>query len=786
MDLREKAKQEKNYINTHFKMSEVLYKLTGIQVDKYGNCDCPIHGKAKHRKTNASVNIHKGDNKITCWSERCLYGSGTFHFLDKYYREVEGLNDWKEIYKRIDDLLGTHLFIPVEVEKPLTTHSSAYTHDFKVNKYCDEVRTSVRDILSKDKVIVVNAGTGVGKTTMLTRLGNQLLSEVDYVFFLTARRSIVEEIASKNDNGVQYNGFMGDDWMFGDDNKLIVATTHKARAINRTLAFSEMFVEDGEIKMKEFDYAVIVDECHLLHASRNIVGDMHQLDELISKSKFTVFTSANTKHFYNASKETYGINAYINIERKERIYNLDSLEMIRLDSNVGGKMQYLVDTISKEGNKVLYINNDIKFNQELVNNLKLSGIDAIEINAKNKDSEAYENIIKKSLLSTKVTICTSVIDTGVNILTDNVTTIISVDANTFDDISIIQGFARVRTTNNNKGILILECKKDFATTKKVTDIKEYEKYYDDAIHNACMLFNIHMLDNYDADSYEEYKAVWRLLRDNELYSYVADAMTIEVDEFNEDPRMVKNEVVAYEKSRKSHLRENYYNDDFIQEALKDINAKAKTLISRLSRCENEVDRTEENINFKDEIRKILENKRLSEELFAYYKSGYKLKDCVLLEKALKLDEKSLKELDKETKKEITFIRKVNLEVNTETCITKMYMAYLKDDKKDIKAELETIRYCIYNQIYKEISKGEMDGIGDIEYFSIREIFDIVLKNKNKITENHIKIAVRTLIRNKEKYNKTISEKKAHKVVIKVMEQIYNINEERRITSLRKL
>ena len=390
------TREEKEKIN-NMSMTEVIYKLTGESPKRINNNNhvlvCPIHGKTG-KGYNASI---KGDRVISCWSQGCLRGDGVFSFLEKYLVEVERMSDFIDRFKRIDSLLGTNLYVSLEKQKEKKKEENLFTKEFFVNKYCaeKEIEQDLMFELLSEKNSILNAGTGLGKTYFLTHFANFLTKNrmVDKVFFLTPRRSLVEEIAEKY-KSLNFVSFMGNDDYLPEE-KNVVATTHKAHRINASIEMPVLYLNDEEeihYITEDLNYAVIIDECHLLHTSRQIVGNIDEINRLIQNSSYTIFTSANTNHFYKACKEEYDIKNYISIKRKKRLYNLEKLEILRVE----GKERDLVEVaknilLNNPSKKTLIINNNIAQNNELAEGLRKVGINAESINSKNKEyNPAYD------------------------------------------------------------------------------------------------------------------------------------------------------------------------------------------------------------------------------------------------------------------------------------------------------------------------------------------------------------------------------------------------------------
>lgn len=736
-NLNQHTKEQKEIIN-NMSMSGVISQLTGEMPKKINGNNyalvCPIHGKTG-KGYNATI---KDDRVISCWSQGCFRGEGVFSFLEKYLIEKEGLINFIDRFKRIDSLLGTNLYIPLERQaKKVEEEIKLFTKEFTVNKYCleDNVKNDIFMEILGEKTSLLNAGTGTGKTYFFAHFANFLTSNglVDKVFFITPRRSIVEEIAEKYKD-LGFESFMGND-DFLPEAKNIVATTHKAHRINSTLEMPELFVnQDGDFHYmaEETSYAVFVDECHLLHTSRQIVGNIEEINKLINNSSYTVFTSANTEHFYKACKEEYDIKNYISIERENRMYNLENLDIIRVDTKESDLIEYTKQLIlNTPFKKTLIINNNIVQNDKLAEDLRMVGINCESINSKNKESNsAYDQIISNSLLTNEITICTSIIDTGINIQNNFVRTIIVAPKSQFDDISIIQGFARVRTTIGNTGILITNQNKKLGKSLyKFDSLMELNR---EEVSKLALMFNEHMFDFYTSESYEEYKSVWNICKENELYAKRKSILKVDGGELNSNPVLKIDDVVLYEVTRKELLGLNHFNDEFILKSLKDINAKEikiKTDVFVAKKEEKEKKSKEEVCNL---VRDLVQSNIAVESLVRACKENAKVKDIIVLEKIAEEDVELASEI-RTTIKNILNFKNFNKIKGDEISLAKeILVAFTKEDTKEKNNIIREIKWLMYNNVYKisnKYYKEELKGNGDNLYFVVREVGDTAYRKK---------------------------------------------------------
>lgn len=737
------TKEQKEIIN-NMSMSEIVFKLTGEYPKSTSNGNyalvCPIHGKTG-KGYNSSI---KNDRTISCWSQGCFRGDGVFSFLEKYLSEKEGLTDFVERFKRIDELLGTSLYIPLERQKRKQKEKEElFTKEFLVNKYCaeEEIEKELIFELLSEKTSILNAGTGLGKTYFLTHFANFLTSNniVDKVFFLTPRRSLVEEIAEKYKD-LNFTSFMGND-DFLPEAKNIVATTHKSHRINSSIEMPEIFVDgdrDFHYMTEDLNYAVIIDECHLLHTSRQIVGNIEEINKLIEKSSCTIFTSANTDHFYKACKETYDIKNYISIKRRERLYNLEKLDIIRVDGKEQDLMEYTKQLLLENPfKKTLIINNNIVQNNRLSEELKALGINSESINSKNKENNpAYDEIIKNSLLKNEITICTSIIDTGINIQDDHVRTIIVAPRSQFDDISIIQGFARVRTLIGNTGILVTSANKKLG--KSLYDFDKLKEFNKNEVEELALTFNEHMFDFYTSESYEEYKTVWNICKENELYVKRKGVLKLDGGELNSNPLLKVDEVMLYESTRKEILSLNHFNDEFILNSLRDINAKEIKIKTSAIVVKKEKKTKDKDFSINEMIENITNSDIALNSLIVACKGNAKTKDIIVLEDIIKKDIKLASDIKNTVKNIINYKVFENIKIDELELTREILKAFTLEEESETKNSIRKIKWRLYNNVYKignKYFKDEFKGNGDMIYALIREVFDNIYRRKKEITNN---------------------------------------------------
>lgn len=733
--------------NEGISIREVIEKLTGVTIEKNGGMICPIHGTSSNKKkVNASIKEDK--NTFQCWTKNCTQGAvRSFTFADIYCREVLRMDNWKAIYKLLDSKFGTSLFKDIKGIK-IDEPKKKYTFEVNVDKYCSEAEVDIFCNLIDDKICVLEAGTGVGKTNAIAKLFKNAIKDlaaigIDKIIFTTPRSSIVEEISEEYD----YSKFYKNDLEL-PSSSFVVATTHKARVLNEELDSKQRFT-DGEIEdIPRKRYALIIDECHLLLTSRTIVGSMRELDKLIQNADLVLFTSANAEHFYSACKDLYSIKGYYHINRLNKIYNTNKFTVIRTNRDREEKRNQLIKIIKEEvkTNKVFLVYNNINELKEIEEQLNNSSILSKVVYSANKEDnntvDVYNAIIKQSVLKCNVTLCTSVVDTGVNIKQKEGITTILVQSNlNIDDVTITQTFARVREAAtkeiDNRAILILDSlKKREERHDIISKLENFKEYYNDLASNGCNSFNMHMLSNYDVESNSEYNLVWDLLKANDMYSPIESMMYVKTEEFNENPRMIVDTIAVYDKARRQHLSDNYYNDKFIKQLTTSVNYREiefKEIVEEVEKKENlGVER------FQDALISLMEDAQEFQDMLEnrYLNVTEEQQEYFWLEAIKSEFSKKFNELDKRifSMKGVLMKNRVNLDIIEYA--KKMYKAYTLDKPRMTLEEVRIIEYPIYNTIFKQSDK-DYTGIGDNLYEAIRGVFDLAARKGYKISAKAI-------------------------------------------------
>lgn len=547
--------------NDSHKIQDVIETITGGIIKNKSLC-CPLHGG----DNNAGASIHIGKNILSCWTGDCGRAITPWYFIQKYY----GLNSFKEVAQKANDLFnaGIPIYEKKEVAEEEDKQQVEYDAVYNVSKYLSEAKEILKEELSKNKHILLNANTGLGKTYGIVDLMKDNIFTDDYIFFLVPTRAIAEQVSK------EYPVFK----LFYDydkelpRSKFIVSTYHKIYKLDWEIEKEiERRAKAGE---KIPTYTVILDECHELMLKRVLLGSKaRKIEEFIKNSDKSILMSANTNYFNTAYKDTGIFNRYIRIETKDVEHNADLLNIYRLPKKEVQKTQHVINLIKdklSKGFKVLFYEDSTEKLQEYSNILNNLGIDNIIIHSKNKEEEEtkenYKGIIDNGHLIKTVTLTTSLINAGVNIKDNNISLIVKQDKNKCDLQKVEQFLARVRTKGNDLTLLLSSTDKEISN--KIVNYNLYKERTENEIKNIVYSFNIDVLEVYGLEiTEEELKDLWKGYRNNEAYAKIKQLLYI-------DGTVLKvDEVAVCERARLDFERANYFNDNFIIEQLKNVKAK---------------------------------------------------------------------------------------------------------------------------------------------------------------------------------------------------------------------
>lgn len=708
--------------NRNNNIKDVIETITGRSIKGKSLC-CPLHNG--DNKNGSSV--HLGQNIFTCWTKDCTNKKGIspWTFIKKYY----GLNSFKEVAKKVNELFNANIPIYEQQEEKNIEEVGAYDNVINVEKYLSEAKDIILNDLREYRHLLINGNTGLGKTYCITELAEEL-KEVDYIFFLVPTRSIAEQVAKEYP---AFKIFYGNDTSL-PNSRFIVSTYHKIHMLEEAIE-SEIKIraEQGEFPPM---YAVVVDEVHELMAKRKLLKEKSRMVEaFIKNSDYSILMSANTEYIYKTHKDNNLFNRYLNIKTIDKHYNANNLCIYRLPKEQNQKkaivIKTIIDKLSKYSN-VLFQEDCISKLEEYRQELISKNIECILINSENRDEEEvlkeYKAIINDSKLNKAVILVTSIINAGVNIKQDNIALIIKQDRMQFDIQKIHQFLSRVRTENNDLTVLL------GSTNKKVGNISQLDYFinkYDKLSSIKTLDFNNYYFNKFGLDmAKESIYSDWEAYKNNETYREVKDML------YTDNGILKADYPAVIEKARLEYERDNYYNNDFIVNSLKDVKARFINDIITIAPLKLvKESKIKQESTIKEDLQIILKNsKALIEllELVKKQKSSKELEQEVLQDFYDKYKQNTLF-------KELLSILRVSLKlpsnaegISEATIFINILEEYTKDkSKKDRLVEIDNIRRVeVYNKILPlGASLEDIKITGDIVYYAVRKNFDCYIVNR---------------------------------------------------------
>lgn len=706
--------------NSKHNIKDVIESITGVQIKNKSLC-CPLHGG----DNNHGASINPAKNIFTCWTSDCGRGLTPWKFISKYYN----LNGFKEVAIKANELFNANITIYKNQEEKSIEEAELYDNVINVEKYLSQAKEILLNELRDNNHLLLNANTGLGKTFGITELAEDI-TEVDYIFFLVPTRSIAEQVAK---DYPAFNIFYGNDIIL-PKSRFIVSTYHKIHMLEEAI--------EGETQVRaekeEFPpmYAVVVDEVHELMAKRKLLKEKAiKIEEFIQNSDYSILMSANTEYIYKAHKENNLFNRYLNVKTVDKHYNANNLNIYRLPAEQDQKKAIVIKKIIEKLGKyknVLFQEDSISKLKEYEQALISNNIECILINSENREEEEvlreYKAIINDSKLNKTVVLTTSIINAGVNIKQDNIALMIKQDRMQFDTQKIHQFLSRVRTENNDLTVFL------GSTGKKVGAISNLNLFinrYEKLSSFKALDFNNYYFNKFgETVEGESIFTDWETFKNNEAYREVKDMLYIHNGILKADyPAII-------EKARLMYEQDNYYNDEFILNSMKDVKARFINDIVTIAplKLEKESKISKES-TIKEDLQVILkDSKALAEllELVKKQKSSKELLQKVLIEFYAKYKQNTLF-------KELLSILRVSLKIpaNKEgiseiSIFINILEEYTKDQsKKDRTREIDNIkRVEIYNKLLPIGSSLEdIKVIGDIIYYAVRKNFDCYVTNR---------------------------------------------------------
>lgn len=685
---------------------------------------CPIHGG--DNKTGASIN--EGKNLFKCHTHGCGGKAlDPWGFVSQYYG-IDNSN-YLDMARKINQVFNYNLPILEKNEKKVIVKKDKYEEyeTLYIERYASEVVSEIK----KNKSAVIEAGTGYGKTRAVIELIKHLDTRLN--IFIVPNRSLAEQVSKE----YGFSLFYKNDTEL-PDNKNIVCTVHKAPRLQEKI---ESIIEyDALLGRSDFEYSVIVDECHEMISNRNNISYIRikALDELIRNADYRYFLSANTIDFHKCFKGRGYFNKAIRIVQKKQINSIDNLSILRQEGSQEAKTIDIVNNIVEQSKKHDYIfcwennkNNLERYKREL----EIRGIQSTVINSDNKNDddviEEYESIIDVGRLRGKVVFCTSVINAGVSIKNKNVCSIAIMRKQFFDSNKVIQFLGRIRSVEGNEAIIFLDKPKH-----KVPFIQEFNTILENMINSTKGKVNEVM--SYYFSEYGEDIDNKTLLTDWNFYKQNKGYKDIGSITYVEDSTIKIDYISLYEDARLKYENVNYNNDIFIIELFKG-SVKANKMKIKVVECE-EVEKPkedkEEKISFQESLKVLNDDKEGMKQLYSYLVGNRKKKDIDNDTLVNFIDDFNTQPAYKKFKKRlIAVLEEVEMIGEIQPFkIMKMVIAYYSNlkPKQAIEEVTRIERQYIYNHRFRI---GVEPVSGDIYYDIVRSKCDCFIGSGNSVCEN---------------------------------------------------
>lgn len=773
--------------NNRNRIEDVIKVLTGATITRNSLC-CPIHnGNNQH---GASINVRT--NVFSCWTHDCGRGLTPWTFVKKYY----GLTTFKEVAEKVNALFNAN--IPIWDKNKQNKHITKEEFDvvYDVNKYLSEANDMIKKELEENCHLLLNANTGLGKTYAVVDFVTKNNVD-DYVFFLVPTRSIAEQVSK--DYPV-FRLFYDNDTQL-PPSKFIVSTYHKVYHLQRAVEAET----EQRCLLNEFPptYMVVIDEVHEIMSKRKLLGVKARNIELFLKNADrSILMSANTDYVCRAYKDKNMFNKYICVKARKIEYNADDLNIYRISSKTKQQTQVVInlikDKLSKH-DKVLFYEDNIDNLNKYAEELNKLNIENVVINSKNKDNEEievdYKGIIEDSHLLKKVVFTTSLINAGVNVKDNNICLIAKQNKNTFDTLKLEQFLARVRTTSNNLNV-ILTSNNDVESK----NIVSFEPVLNNLMQMSSLTagnFNLNLFATNGLNcSNAEVEKIFKTYRNNDAYKNFVDVLYVE------NTCLRVDDVAVVERARLAYERMNYYNNEFVLNALSNVKAKNKNIVTIAPLSHLEEDKKDSEKGKKDEFRKdlklIRDDIKAVTELYKLATKEIKSRDLELIKDFyLQYNQNKIyKEMMKNLKDCLNNIVDEE-EVNKTLIFTQVLDLYIEDNKKKFRdnAIANIKRVEIYNKIVEvNAPKEKLELVGDYVYIAVRKNFDCYADKNHSISKRAYDWALNDLLELRkleildDKYyvdnkNKKVKRKDVTKELKDCIDSVYNVSEKGYILGL---
>ena len=712
--------------NNKNNIEDVIKVITGATIKGKSLC-CPLHGG--DNKHGASINPRT--NVFSCWTSSCGRGITPWMFVKKYYN----LSTFKEVAEKVNTLFNANIPIFDKKNKQNITKEE-FDVVYNVDKYLSEANNMIKKELEKHQHVLLNANTGLGKTYAIVDFVTKNNID-DYVFFLVPTRSIAEQVSK---DYPKFRLFYDNDTQL-PCSKFIVSTYHKIHHLQRAIEAET----EQRCLLNEFPptYMTIVDEVHEIMSKRKLLSVKARNIELFLKNADrSILMSASTDYVYKAYKDKNMFNKYVCVKAREIEYNADNLNIYRISNKSKQQTQVVINLIKdklSKYDKVLFYEDNIDNLNKYATELNKLNIENVVINSKNKNDEEvevdYKGIIENSHLLKKVVFTTSIVNAGINIKDDNICLIAKQNKNSFDTLKLEQFLARVRTTSNDLNVILTSS--DNFESKNVVSFKPVLSNLMQMSNLTASNFNLNLFAVNGLNcSNAEVEKIFATYKNNDAYKNFADMLYVK------DTCLRVDDVVVTERARLTYERMNYYNNEFVLNALDMVKAKNKNIVTIAPLCVVEEDKKDNDGGKKDDFRKdlksIKDDIKAITELYKLATKEIKSKDLEIIKDFyLQYNQNKIyKEMMKNLKECLNNVIDEE-EVNKTLIFTQVLDLYIEDNKKRFRdnAIANIKRTEIYNKVVEvNACKEKLALVGDYVYIAVRKNFDCYTDKHHSISK----------------------------------------------------
>jgi hypothetical protein len=324
----------------------------------------------------------------------------------------------------------------------------------------------ISEKLRENKRIVIEAQTGVGKTYVAAKLINSFSAST----FIAPLRLIAEQTANYSNMELCQAGEGG----------FILPHISGNCAVSTYSKFAKDFAISYPDRRAGGLY--IIDEAHEIansYTENFRKGEISKIEQLLTLHADNVlYLSGTVDYNYCAAK---GLKVLKFQKQSRQIINFS----FKLKSK-GGIQTDLLKILTSGNGRVIVFLNDKSALVDLSIFLQSKGFDNQVITSTNKGKSAeYKYIAESGLIRTRVLLCTSVLDTGVNINNDDISDILYVESSgNFDTARIVQAASRVRKTTEYN-LTIYATQNRFEPAKSKLNLSNYYAYFTSIARHIC-------------------------------------------------------------------------------------------------------------------------------------------------------------------------------------------------------------------------------------------------------------------------------------------------------------